>query len=173
MNRFLVTLAVGLVFAVGTAAASDCWGCNKGCNTGCGTSCCWTGCGLKSYCNTNCHPCGQKSSFWARVNSAAATTDCDEARWQKFWHDYYRALSAYYKRLDRLDWVIYYKFHGTQTGGGHCAPMGPAGCGHYQARPQYAPVFVAPQMTWGVSGGTCGQQGCTPVGGWAANWPGR
>jgi hypothetical protein len=150
MKRYLITLAAGLlVLGAATSAYAQSGDC----------------------CLNSCNPCGgQKWSFWARTNSCAPANDCDEARWQKFWCDYYRALACYYKRLDRLDWVIYYKFHGYQTGGGQCMPMGPGNCGYYQARPQYAPVFVAPQMQWGVVGAGCNAQGCAS--GWNCSWPG-
>jgi hypothetical protein len=66
----------------------------------------------------------------------------EEARLQKFWHDYYDALQHYYGALDHIDWVAYYKNHGYQINGG----CGPAGCG----RINYAPVFVNPQLSWAV-----------------------
>ena len=74
----------------------------------------------------------------------------EEERLQKFWHDYYHALGHYYKALDHIDWVAYYKNHGYQInagcggGGGGCGP-----CGGPQ-RIQFAPVFVSPQMMWAV-----------------------
>src|SRR5205814_139337 len=42
----------------------------------------------------------------------------EEERLQKFWHDYYDALGHYYKALDHIDWVAYYKNHGYQINGG-------------------------------------------------------
>ncbi len=78
----------------------------------------------------------------------------EEKRWQKFWHDYYDSLEKYYDRLDNLDWVAYYKYHGYQLNAGQCMPMGNMcmpGCGP-KVQPQYAPVFVAPSMQWAVPG---------------------
>src|SRR3954447_3518905 len=65
---------------------------------------------------------------------------CEEERLQRFWHDYYDALSRYYAALDHIDWVAYYKNHGYQING---ACGGPGNCGQ---RVQFAPVFVSPQM---------------------------
>jgi hypothetical protein len=96
-----------------------------------------------------------KWAFWARSNRAGYYANCEEERWQKFWHDYYNALKCYYGRLDNIDWVTYYKFHGYQINGGGC---GPAGCGAY-GRPQYAPVFVSPAMQWAVPSAA---PGCAP-----------
>ncbi|HXG10626.1 MAG TPA: hypothetical protein VNK04_12765 [Gemmataceae bacterium] len=67
----------------------------------------------------------------------------EEARLQKFWHDYYNALGCYYKALDNIDWVAYYKNHGYQINAG-CGIGG--GC----QRINYAPVFVSPTMQWAV-----------------------
>jgi hypothetical protein len=77
---------------------------------------------------------------------------CEEERLQRFWHDYYHALAHYYKALDHIDWVAYYKNHGYQInaacGGGYgCGPCG--GC----QRIQFAPVFVSPTMQWAVPNG--------------------
>jgi hypothetical protein len=79
---------------------------------------------------------------------------CEEERLQRFWHDYYDALARYYKALDHIDWVAYYKNHGYQInaacggfGGGGCGPCG--GC----QRIQFAPVFVSPSMQWAVPNG--------------------
>jgi hypothetical protein len=72
---------------------------------------------------------------------------CEEERLQRFWHDYYDALSRYYRALDHIDWVAYYKNHGYQINAGCGGPMGP-GCG--PQRIQFAPVFVSPQMQWAV-----------------------
>jgi hypothetical protein len=67
----------------------------------------------------------------------------EEERLQKFWHDYYDALGHYYKALDHIDWVAYYKNHGYQINGGCCGPYG-------GGRINYAPVFVSPMMQWAV-----------------------
>lgn len=93
----------------------------------------------------------------------------EEERLQKFWHDYYDALRRFYKSLDKIDWVAYYKNHGYQINAG--AGYGP-GCG----RINYAPVFVSPTLQWAVphgaapagppygSGAGCapGGMGCAP-----------
>jgi hypothetical protein len=90
---------------------------------------------------------------------------CEEERLQKFWRDYYDALRAYYKGLEHIDWVAYYKNHGYQINGG-CGGGG-ACCG----RINYAPVFVSPMMQWAVpntcmsgppTGNMCGPMGCGP-----------
>ena len=74
---------------------------------------------------------------------------CEEERLQRFWHDYYDALSRYYRALDHIDWVAYYKNHGYQI---NAACGGGAGGGCCQ-RIQFAPVFVSPQMQWAVPNG--------------------
>lgn len=85
---------------------------------------------------------------------------CEEERLQRFWHDYYDALSRYYAALDHIDWVAYYKNHGYQING---ACGGQAGCGQ---RIQFAPVFVSPQMQWAVPNGSLqGPPSCPPGGG--------
>jgi hypothetical protein len=68
----------------------------------------------------------------------------EEARLQKFWHDYYDAMKCFYCALDHIDWVAYYKNHGYQINGG-CGGPG-CGCG----RINYAPVFVTPTIQWAV-----------------------
>lgn len=77
----------------------------------------------------------------------------EEERLQKFWHDYYDSLRAFYCSLDRIDWVAYYKNHGYQiNGGGGCGPAGCGPCG----RINYAPVFVTPTLQWAVPAGAAG-----------------
>ena len=76
----------------------------------------------------------------------------EEERLQKFWHDYYSSLKDFYKALDHIDWVAYYKNHGYAINAG-CGGYG-AGCG----RINYAPVFVSPTMQWAVP------NGCMPGG---------
>jgi len=89
---------------------------------------------------------------------------CEEERLQRFWHDYYDALGRYYKALDRIDWVAYYKNHGYQInagyggGGGGCGPCG--GC----QRVQFAPVFVSPTMNWAVPNSCLNGPPCGPGG---------
>lgn len=82
----------------------------------------------------------------------------EEERLQKFWHDYYNALECYYSSLGHIDWVAYYKNHGTQVNGG-CGGVG--GCGQ---RINYAPVFVSPTMQWATPGGTCMGGPMAPMG---------
>jgi hypothetical protein len=92
---------------------------------------------------------------------------CEEERLQRFWHDYYDALSRYYRSLDHIDWVAYYKNHGYQINaacmGGGCGPCGGP------SRIQFAPVTVTPGMAWAVPNGCL--QGppsgppCMPCGG--------
>ena len=98
----------------------------------------------------------------------------EEARLQKFWHDYYHALKEYYCDLDHIDWVAYYKNHGYQINGG-CGPCGGGGCCQ---RINYAPVVVAPNMVWAIPSQSvvqpaacpppgypgCGPMGCGPMG---------
>jgi hypothetical protein len=72
----------------------------------------------------------------------------EEERLQRFWHDYYDALGRYYKALDHVDWVAYYKNHGYQINGG-CGMGGCGPCGGCQ-RIQFAPVYVSPQMQWAM-----------------------
>ena len=74
----------------------------------------------------------------------------EEERLQKFWHDYYDALAHYYRALDHIDWVAYYKNHGYQINGacgGGCGPCGGSG------RIQFAPVQVQPMMGGAVPNG--------------------
>jgi hypothetical protein len=84
----------------------------------------------------------------------------EEERLQKFWHDYYDAMKNYYKALDHIDWVAYYKNHGYQINGG-CGPCGGGGsCG----RVNYAPVFVSPTMNWAVPNGSLNGPPVAPCG---------
>ena len=73
----------------------------------------------------------------------------EEERLQKFWHDYYDAMKHFYKSLDAIDWVAYYKNHGYQINS--CGPCA-GGCG----RINYAPVFVSPTLQWAVPAGAAG-----------------
>jgi hypothetical protein len=100
-----------------------------------------------------------KWAFWTRHHKKHC---CEEERWQQFWHDYYDALQHYYDRLDNIDWVTYYKYHGYQinAGGPGCGPMG---CNPYY-HPQYAPVFVSPTIQWAVPHGGMGAAPCGPGG---------
>ena len=68
----------------------------------------------------------------------------EEERLQRFWHDYYDAQRRYYRSLEHLDWVTYYKNHGQQINGGGYGG-GQAGC---QTPVQFAPVTVSPSMAW-------------------------
>ena len=92
--------------------------------------------------------------WWNIFAHRPKCTTCEEERLQHFWHDYYDALRRYYRSMEHIDWVAYYKNHGYQINGG-C--YGNGSCG----RINYAPVFVSPTMQWAVPNG-CG--GC-PTGG--------
>ena len=81
----------------------------------------------------------------------------EEERLQKFWHDYYSALNGFYKALDRIDWVAYYKNHGYQINAG-------CGTGGNSCRINYAPVFVSPQMQWAVPSSCLTGPACGPAG---------
>jgi len=88
----------------------------------------------------------------------------EEKRLQHFWHDYYHALGSYYKALDHIDWVAYYKNHGYQINAA-CGGGPGGGCGA-PCRVNYAPVFVSPTMQWAVPN-TCmsGPPAGMPMGG--------
>lgn len=75
----------------------------------------------------------------------------EEERLQKFWHDYYSSLKNFYKALDSIDWVAYYKNHGYAINSGPGCGYGP-GCG----RINYAPVFVSPTIQWAIPAGPTG-----------------
>jgi hypothetical protein len=86
---------------------------------------------------------------WWNVFAHRPCLTPEEERLQHFWHDYYDALGRYYKALDHIDWVAYYKNHGYQINGG-CGMGGMGGpCGGCQ-HIQFAPVFVSPTMQWAV-----------------------
>jgi len=91
--------------------------------------------------NSCCY--GGYQPWWNICAKRTPGLSCEEERLQRFWHDYYDALSRYYAALDRIDWVAYYKNHGYQI---NAACGGPGGC----QRIQFAPVFVSPQMQWAV-----------------------
>jgi hypothetical protein len=94
---------------------------------------------------------GGYQPWWNIFAHRTKCMSCEEERLQRFWHDYYDALAHYYKALDHIDWVAYYKNHGYQInaacGGMGCGPCG--GC----PRIQFAPVFVSPSMQWAVPNG--------------------
>ena len=124
MKRFAVMACAVLGLALGTARTQASW-----------SHLCYSG---------YQHPC---NIFAKRYKCLT----CEEERLQKFWHDYYDAMKNYYKALDHIDWVAYYKNHGYQIN---------AGCGGYgnccNQRIQFAPVFVSPQMQWAVPNGALG-----------------
>jgi len=134
MKKYVLLALAGLSFLLSSGVASADW-----CSSG---TCSYGG-------------WQPKWAFWARHNKSGYYCNSEEERWQKFWHDYYDALKCYYDRLDNIDWVTYYKFHGYVINGG-----GAGGCNPY-CRPQYAPVFVSPTMQWAVPGsapcGPCGR----------------
>jgi len=69
----------------------------------------------------------------------------DQARLQKFWHDYYQGMQCYYGTLEHMDWVSYYKHHGTPIGSVVSRCGGPASV-------QMAPMFLAPpSIPWGMT----------------------
>jgi hypothetical protein len=98
----------------------------------------------------------------------------EERRLEHFWHDYYDSLRRYYKGLEHIDWVAYYKNHGYQINscaGGSCgaAPYGGGygpygyGCGAPPCqRINYAPVVVSPQLQWAVPGPCAAGPACLP-----------
>ena len=57
-------------------------------------------------------------------------------------------MGTYYKALDHIDWVAYYKNHGYQINAG-CGGGAGGACGA-PCRVNYAPVFVSPTMQWAV-----------------------
>src|SRR5262245_15644471 len=118
MKRFalMIGAAVGLFLCVGGDAKAS-----------------WA-----SWCYSGYQPCW---NIFAKRNKCLTP---EEARLQKFWHDYYNALGHYYNDLDHIDWVAYYKNHGYQINGNCGGPCG--GC----QRVNYAPVFVSPTMQWAV-----------------------
>jgi hypothetical protein len=125
MKRYALILAAacGLFLTSGTVSAWD--------------GCC---CGYSGY-----QPCW---NLYGRCKYNKCKT-AEELRLEHFWHDYYDALRRYYKCLDRIDWVAYYKNHGYQINAGCGGPCGPnGGCPHIN----YAPVFVSPCMQWAVPG---------------------
>jgi hypothetical protein len=81
----------------------------------------------------------------------------EEERLQKFWHDYYDAMTSYYCALGHIDWVAYYKNHGYQINAGCVGPCGPN-------RINYAPVYVNPSMQWAVPNGCMSGPPVAPAG---------
>jgi hypothetical protein len=93
----------------------------------------------------------------------------EERRLEQFWHDYYDALHRYYRALEHVDWVAYYKNHGYQINAGCYGPTGCGGANGCCPRIHYAPVFVSPCLQWAVPS-TCLNgppvgPGCCPQGG--------
>src|SRR5580765_6886734 len=100
---------------------------------------------------------GGYQPWWNIFAHRTKGLSCEEERLQRFWHDYYDALSRYYAALDHIDWVAYYKNHGYQINA--ACGGGPGGC----QRIQFAPVFVSPQMQWAVPNGCLqGPPACPP-----------
>ncbi|MBV9125089.1 MAG: hypothetical protein JO112_17170 [Planctomycetes bacterium] len=102
---------------------------------------------------------GGQQPWWNFLNSHNRKLTCEEQRLNRFWHDYYDALRKYYKALDHIDWVAYYKNHGYQINGGGCAGPGGNGC-----MINYAPVVVNPGFQWAVPNGCMGGPPVGPVG---------
>jgi hypothetical protein len=113
---------------------------------------------------------GGYQPWWNIFACRSHCLTCEEERLQRFWHDYYDALTNYYCALDHIDWVAYYKNHGYQINAGACGGCGGPGGGGCCPKVNYAPVFVAPSMQWAVpnsclSGPPAGPAGCCPGGG--------
>jgi hypothetical protein len=107
-----------------------------------------------------CHYGGYQP-WWNIFAHRTHGLSCEEERLQRFWHDYYDALAHYYRALDHVDWVAYYKNHGYQINaacGGGCGPCGGSG------RIQFAPVMVQPTMSWAVPNGCNGCLNGPPAG---------
>ncbi len=85
----------------------------------------------------------------------------EDQRLQRFWHDYYSSMRTYYGKAKKIDWVAYYKNHGTQMQPG-CDGSG--GGNPYQ-RVHYHPVVVVPQMQWLNPQSPVGGCGLPPGGG--------
>jgi hypothetical protein len=92
--------------------------------------------------------------WWNLCAHRPKCTTCEEERLQHFWHDYYDALRRYYRSMEHIDWVAYYKNHGYQINGGCCGANGSP------CRINYAPVFVSPTMQWAVPNGCGGAAAC-------------
>jgi hypothetical protein len=102
---------------------------------------------------------GGYQPWWNIFAKRTQGLSCEEERLQRFWHDYYDALSRYYAALDHIDWVAYYKNHGYQINAACGGGAGGGGC----QRVQFAPVFVSPQMQWAVPNGSLqGPPACPP-----------
>jgi hypothetical protein len=68
-----------------------------------------------------------------------------QAREQRFWHDYYCSMSAYYRQIANMDWAYYYRNHGTPIGSVPACNGGPASV-------QFAPLLMpAPGLPWGMA----------------------
>ena len=103
---------------------------------------------------------GGYQPWWNIFAKRNKNLTCEEERLQRFWHDYYDALGHYYKALDHIDWVAYYKNHGHMINAG-CGAGGQ--CGGPQ-RIQFAPVFVSPQMQWASPNSCLSAPVCGPGG---------
>jgi hypothetical protein len=100
---------------------------------------------------------------WWNIFAKRPCQSPEEARLQKFWHDYYHAMKEYYASLDHIDWVAYYKNHGYMINGG----CGGNGCCQ---RINYAPVFVSPTVQWAMPSSCIGGLQCQP--GCGGGYPG-
>jgi hypothetical protein len=78
----------------------------------------------------------------------------DEQRLERFWADYYQAVSRFYAELDRLDWVAYYKHHGTVIDDGSRG----------NGRVRFVPMMVVPRMEPIVAGPLLDGPAPAPVG---------
>jgi hypothetical protein len=137
MKRFALIVAAAFGLALSNGAAYADWG--------------------------NCRYSGYQPWWNPLACCSRKCKTCEEKRLEHFWHDYYDALRRYYKSLEHIDWVTYYKNHGYPTNGGACgAGCGASYCGPNGGCPQvnYAPVFVNPTMQWAIPAGCGGMAGC-------------
>ena len=130
MKRYalIVCAALGVVLSSGMARAS------------------WGSCTYSGY-----------QPWWNIFACRNKCMTCEEERLQHFWRDYYDAMRRYYKSMEHIDWVAYYKNHGYQINAGCAGPNGGP------CRINYAPVFVSPTMQWAVPG-ACGGAANGPAG---------
>jgi hypothetical protein len=78
------------------------------------------------------HPTGT-----SRRNSRCFSPE--EKRLNRFWHDYYDSMRAYYHNVSRIDWVAYYKNHSCPNSHPLC---------NGQCIIQHSPVVVVPGMQY-------------------------
>ena len=88
-----------------------------------------------------CPSCGVHEPWWNMIAARDKSRCRDQARLQRFWHDYYSSMSAYCAVLENVDWAAYYRYYGS--------PMGsvPGRCGG-PSSVQMGPVFAPPPPLW-------------------------